>query len=213
MRNRGASAVAASLSVGLFAILCGGPAEGAELPPDVAERIRENQRSLIQYSWTMRIQIEDAGQALGSTTERLQFGKQGYVEREMLGDDRKKAALRPEMIALVERIVNILVPYVAPNPDGASRFLAEADVQKEGDGLRVRGAGFVNPEDTMDLIVGKEPMRAIRMAVVTTLEDLPLRLRAEYEQLPAGPNHVARITADYKDLRIVIDNTDYKKIR
>lgn len=213
MRIRGVCAVAVILSVGPFAMLCGGRSEGAELPPNVAERIRENQRSLIQYSWTMRIQIEDAGQDLGSTTERLQFGKQGYVEREMLDDDRKKAALRPEIVALVERVVNTIVPYVAPNPDGASRFLAEAEVQKEGEGLRVRGAGFVDPEDTMDLVVGEEPMRAIRMAVVTTLEDLPLRLRAEYEQLPAGPNHIARITADYKDLRIIIDNTDYKKVR
>lgn len=212
-RRRGAGfrarAVAAAMVPAAATLLLA--AAPAALPDDVAERIRSNQRQLVQFSWTMQVAIEDAGRSLGSTTERVRFGDEGYVEREMLRDEREGAAREPETQARIERVVAAVVPYVFPNPDAAAAFLAGAEVAEEGDHLRVRGRGFLEEDDSVELAVGGVPPRVLRMSVTTLLDELPLRLRAEYQPLEDGPNVTTRITAEHRDLRLAVTNSDYER--
>jgi hypothetical protein len=151
----------------------------------------------------------------GSLTERLQFNDQGYIDREPVADERTGVAKKQEMLELVERIVMSAVPYVIPNPDRAAEFLATAVTREEDGRMHVRGEGFLDPSDLVELVVDAAAMRTVSLSAVVPLDEDTLKIRATYEVLPDGTNAVVRLTADHRtsDVRLTIENFDYAKVR
>lgn len=187
----------------------------AQIPADAAVRVRDDQRSMVRYGWQMRTEIVRAGESLGSMVEQLRFSNEGTVLRTMISDERRKPALHQKTRARIERIIMTAVPYVVPDPEKLQSFLDAAEVIEERTEFRIRGQGFLEPDDLVEFGIAKEGMRIAWMTAVAPLDHDSLKVRATYEVLPDDTNVVVQLTADHRagDMRLTMDNSEFARLR
>lgn len=212
----------------VLGLLCFSAIVSAQSAAEIGQRMGQNAKALMNYSWKMRTELKMGGETKNTSVQLLRFDVDGKIQKTPLsappqpkkakGIKGRKMKQKDEMQQLIQGLSQTAMAYIHPNPNQLDAFLQKANVWEgkagaTGGSMRIEGNGFVAPQDMVNLNVDSTTKRPLKMEAKTMFQEKPLQITAEYRDLTGGPTYIARMTMDYPEAKVqlVVENFDYTK--
>jgi len=207
-------------------------------PPSAVERVAalkttlaSSAAALRHYEWVETTVVSLKGEEKSRKQMRCYYGADGVLQKVEISASpppEKKRGLRGKIIEnkkeeltnYMKDAVNLVKSYVPPN---SAKIQAEKDggkvtvqVLQPGKRARLNFPNYEKPGDNLGIELDLANNLPIGVTVATYLEDpkAAVTLDVGMSQLDDGTTHAANITlvAAAKDLRVVIQNSGYRKV-
>lgn len=211
--------------------LSGGPQEPQ---PDIKRRFTEAQKrnaaTLRQYTWRSRTELRLKGETKKVRVEQVRFDASGQQQKTLLeespqgepqargGPLRRKIVQKKkeEFAELMRDMVKLVTSYAHIPAERMEAFVTKAQFSL-GKGahagtIQISGQNAVQAGDTMKLWVDRQTMMMHRVEIQTPLEDKPVYVVLDFQDIPNGPTCQSAVTLDYpeKKIQVLIRNSDYR---
>ena len=203
-----------------------------EAPAQVDQRFaqarQQNALALQSYEWKSRTEIKKDGETKKVQVVLNRYDSNGNVQTIPISStpepDLPKFGLRKaiakkkvnEFKETVQELGALAMSYSGLPPDQMQRFMATASVSPEVTMqqklVRLDGRNVLQPGDAMTVWVDAISRKQRRVEIQTSLDEKPVRIVLEFQDLPqGGPTYVARSVVNYDDASVVIvtENFEY----
>lgn len=174
---------------------------------DFAKSAKENAGLLRKYSWNMRVEVTEDGEAKPARLYLVRFTIDGTMEKTLLTPapelhggpfmrmiEKQKMASAKKM---ADTLAAVVKKYTAPTPGTMLDFFMKAKyTPAEHDMLEISGSDFVEPGDLVHFWVDKKTKKPHRFAFASSMDGKKLTGVVNYQQVPKGPLYAARIDID-----------------
>jgi hypothetical protein len=196
--------------------------------PQFAEKLRENNEKLQQYTYKRRLEITIKDHTIhreelvhyvdgkietvpletpqGTARQSQAPGLRGVMIRKKI--QKKKEEAKKE----VEQLRELLKQY-SPGSPSFRKALEKAVVSRTDAAIKVEAKGVVQPADSFTLTWSVADQRPQRIEIRSALDKKPVQMTIDYASLPDGPFYPARtvLVVPKKDLTVSIESLDFSR--
>jgi hypothetical protein len=214
---------------------------GIALTAAVAAQQREfaaaqqaNHAALRQYSWKSRTALKLAGEVKQVRLEDVRYDLDGELQKTVIGGGqaaeeerggRGGRGIRARIVAkkkaefkdMLGELAALAESYAPAGPERIKSFVSRATMSKgegvEAGSMRIKGRDAVRIGDEMTAWFDPVSHALRRVSIVTTYEERPVTIVADYRTLEGGLTYPARSTLSYpsKSLEVMVDTFDYER--
>ena len=195
----------------------------------VRAEVDRNSVALREYSWVEHTEVLKKGDLQASTESLCRYDSSGAVTKQPTGagkeqkeasgiSKRHRVRKKADMQDYVERAVGMINNYIPPKPELMLAVLDDnnASVRKLDAGrLEIRFKNYFQRGDALAFTYNSATKRLLEANIESTLGNPkdPVSLRALFETLPDGVNHLASATvnATAKKVQVKMRNDQYQK--
>ena len=217
------------IEMGMVILLMTSVAISSQMDQKFAQSRRQNAEALRQYTWKSRTEIQKGGETKNTQVNILRYGADGTLQKTLISSTQQKLPTRgirgliaqkkkEDFLEMLDSLGALARSYSELTSDEMQRFMAAAAVTPEIGPqqklLRINGGNVLHPGDSMTLWVDAATRRLRRVAVHTTLEKKQVKVVSDFEDLPAGPNYMARSVVDYpsEEVTVITENFEYERV-
>jgi hypothetical protein len=193
-----------------------------------------NQAAMREYTWKSRTELKLKGETKNVKLEQVRFDLDSRLQKTQIGGSgdnqsparpalhplggvikRRLATKKTERFKdLMEELDTLAAAYAHLSRDQLRAFAAGATVTKEQGSIRLFGRNVHQAADTMTVWIEPSSAAMRRVEVVTSLEDKPVTLTAEYRSLDNGLTYQARTVLRYpdKDIELTVESFEYQHV-
>jgi hypothetical protein len=221
--------VSRGIQTGMAILLATTVAISSQMDQKLAQSQKQNEQALRQYTWQSRTEIRKGGETKNvqmavnrydiygtlqkttvSSTPQQQLPTRGI--RGLIAQKKKE-----DFKETLEGLSALARSYAELSPDAMQRFMGTASVTPEMNPqqklFRVTGGNILQPGDSMTVWLDAVSRKQRRVEIHTTLDRKPVRIVSDFQDLPGGPNYMARSVIDYPsaELTLITENFDYQR--
>ncbi|HEX5732092.1 MAG TPA: hypothetical protein VF131_04575 [Blastocatellia bacterium] len=219
-----------AIGLGVVMMLFATVAISSQMDQNFARAQQQNAQALRQYKWKSRTEIQKGGETKNVQVNLMRYAANGSVEKTLVSSTLQQnlptrgirgliaQKKKDDFMETLDSLAKLAKSYSELPPAEMHRFMAAATVTPEMGSeqklIRISGGNVLQPGDSMTLWVDAVTRKLRRVEVQTTLEKKPVRVVSDFQDLPAGPNYMARSTVDYpsKELTLITENFDYERV-
>ena len=200
----------------------------AQMDRQFAQARQQNALALKQYEWKSRTEIQKDGETKKVQVAVMRYDSDGNLQKTIVSStpepDMPKFGLRKAIAKKkmgdfkdrLEELEALSRSYSELPPDRMQSFMANALVTPELTAqqklIRISGENVLQAGDSMTVFVDAISRKQRRIEIQTSLDQKPVRIVSEFQELPqGGPTYMARSQVNYDGNSVVIvaDNFDY----
>ncbi|MGH9701909.1 MAG: hypothetical protein ACRD4K_00930 [Candidatus Acidiferrales bacterium] len=228
------------LAAGLAIVGCGmagtlraqGPGAGMQgMQAALGAQMKKNKAELRKYSWKQRVELQFKGEDKSTKLDQLHYDASGELVRAPLSapppaqekrrriGGRIKAKKVEELKDYIQRLMLRVQRYTDFSGGDPAALMDKAMIGK-GQGANegmivVHISNFVITGDSVDISIDPATQKMRKIVIATMLDDDPINVNADFQDLPNGPTYMANATVDSpkKELGIRMQNFDYVLLR
>jgi hypothetical protein len=176
-----------------------------------------NSKQMAPYQWKQKTTVIRKGMPVGTFIEELRFDTSGQLQRITLSkpEEKKMGPLKARKAAEikddVQDVMRLAGRYVSPPQ--LSQAIQKGEVWEGQGTLRVQSRSLILPIDEMTMVVSGASYLPIRADFKTQYESSPVVIAVDYQQLPNGPNMMARMTVQIPKDDIVVNVESFDFLR
>jgi hypothetical protein len=176
-----------------------------------------NGKQMAPYQWKQKTTVIRKGMPVGTFIEELRFDASGQLQRITLSkpEEKKMGPLKARKVAEVkddvQDVMRLAGRYVSPPQ--LSQAIQKGEVWEGQGTLRVQSRSLILPIDEMTMVVSGASYLPIRADFKTQYESSPVVIAVDYQQLPNGPNMMARMTVQIPKDDIVVNVESFDFVR
>jgi hypothetical protein len=236
--------IARELRVLVLFVLASGLAiaAGTQDKEKFAQAQKQNSEALKQYTWKSRTEIKMKGESKNVKLEQIRYDIDGKLEKTSIGgspeqqpQEESKAGRRgrrgrgkakdkivekkkKEFAEMMQALGKLVASYGQIPPEKMQSFAQNAQVsQGEGDQVgtvRIQGGDVLQAGDAMTIWIDPATQMMRRVEIKTALEENPVTVVSDYQNLTDGPTYQARSVVDYpaKEIELTVENYDYQRV-
>ena len=190
---------------------------------------QQNAQALKQYSWKSRNEVKKNGESKSTQLFLMRYDADENVQKTQIGGSKPPSMPKGPILAriaqkkkedFIETINDLrtkVEAYSHLTPAKMQAFMAGATItpKPEQGRIRIQGANVLQLQDSMTIWLDAKTRKQCRVEITTFLERNLVKAVIEFNDLPAGPTHMARTVVDYpKDaLQLITENFDYQRER
>jgi hypothetical protein len=194
-----------------------------------AQLQQQNAAALKQYEWKSRTEIQKGGETKKVQLALMRYDRNGNLQATPISStpepDLPKFGLRKivaqkkvqEFKDKLEALRALARSYSDLPPDRMQQFMTRASIRPELTAkenlIRIEGRDVLQPGDSMTVFLDAVSRKQRRVEIQTSLDQRPVRIVSEFQDLTQGPTHMARSQVSYDGASIVIvtENFDYTR--
>jgi hypothetical protein len=191
----------------------------------VAAQMQKNKEELREYSWKQRTELDLKGEEKSSRVDFLRYDSQGQLVKTPLSAPpppqeesgrlvgRIKAKKVDEMKDYLERLMERVRRYTTFSGSDPQQIMQKATLTTGQDAFVIHIKDYVIPGDSVDISLDPASRKIRQFKVATSLDNDPVNVLADFQELPDGPTYMSQATIDSpkKDLQIRVTSYDYMK--
>jgi len=200
----------------------------AQMDRQFAQARQQNALALKQYEWKSRTEIQKDGETKKVQVAVMRYDSDGNLQKTIVSStpepDMPKFGLRKAIAKKkmgdfkdrLEELEALSRSYSELPLDRMQSFMANALVTPELTAqqklIRISGENVLQAGDSMTVFVDAISRKQRRIEIQTSLDQKPVRIVSEFQELPqGGPTYMARSQVNYDGNSVVIvaDNFDY----
>jgi len=176
-----------------------------------------NGKQMAPYQWKQKTTVIRKGMPIGTFIEELRFDASGQLQRITLSkpEEKKMGPLKARKVAEVkddvQDVMRLAGRYVSPPQ--LSQAIQKGEVWEGQGTLRVQSRFLILPIDEMTMVISGASYLPIRADFKTQYESSPVAIAVDYQQLPNGPNMMARMTVQIPKDDIVVNVESFDFVR
>ena len=201
--------------------------------------VTKNQAALKSYAWTETTQISLKGEVKKTQQKECRYGPDGKVQKTPIGGEnppqqqqaagggRRGGRLKKEIVEkkvgemkdYMERVTALVHEYAPPDPlkIQAAASAGNVSVTRGQPVTTIAIKNYLKQGDSVTLGFDSAAKKLSTYNVDSYLDnpkDDPVKLAANFAQLPDGTNHVQQSVLDAagKNIQVKVTNSGYKKI-
>ena len=204
-------------SIVMIALLPGILAAQAPKTQALLMAMGANGKQMAPYQWKQKTTVIRKGMPIGTFIEELRFDASGQLQRITLSkpEEKKMGPLKARKVAEVkddvQDVMRLAGRYVSPPQ--LSQAIQKGEVWEGQGTLRVQSRSLILPIDEMTMVVSGASYLPIRADFKTQYESSPVAIAVDYQQLPNGPNMMARMTVQIPKDDIVVNVESFDFVR
>lgn len=214
----------------------GAVVQGIE-PAKVAAAIQANAQALKAFVWQQRMQLQLKGETKKVTLTQMNYDLNGNLQKTLLSEQPSPNSSQPpsggrrggrlkkrivdkkkgEFKEMMDGIASVVKSYTeVPHEQLQAALKKAAFTQGQGDmqgAIQIQMTGVLQPGDSLTIWIDQEAMLFRRVAVMTTYENNPVTVTANYDMLRSGQVYMAQAILNYpkKEVVVEIDNLNYQQ--
>ncbi len=222
--------MACAIELGVVMMLMTTVAISSQMDQKFAQAQQQNAQALRQYTWKSRTEIQKGGETKNAQVNQMSYGADGSQQKTLVSSTPQRnlptrgirgliaQKKKEDFMETLDSLAKLAKSYSELLPDVMKRFMAAATMTPEMGSeqklMRISGSNVLQPGDSMTFWADAVTRRLRKVEVQTTLEGKPVRVVSDFQDLPAGPNYMARSVIDYpsKELRLITENFDYERV-
>jgi hypothetical protein len=191
----------------------------------VTAQMQKNKQELQQYSWKQKTDLDLKGEEKSSRVDFLRYDSQGQLVKTPLSVPpppqqksgrlvgKMKAKKIDEMKDYIERLMERVRRYTTFSGTDPQQIMQKATLTTGQDRFVIHIKDYVIPGDSVDISLDPTTRKIRQFKVVTSLDQDPVNVVAEFRELPDGPTYMSQATVDSpkKELQIRVTSYDYMK--
>jgi hypothetical protein len=217
------------ITLALPFLLLAAIAINAQMDRQFARAQQENAQALKKYEWRSRTEVRKDGETKKIQLALMRYDSQGNIQKTVISStpepDLPKFGLRKaigqkklqDFKDKLEALGGLARSYSELTPDRMQRFMTTAAITPELTAqhklIRIEGRDVLQPGDSMTVFLDAVSRKQRRVEIQTSLEQKPVRIVSEFQDLPQGPTYTARseVSYDGNSIVIVTENFDYAR--
>jgi hypothetical protein len=201
----------------------------AQLKDMFARTRQQNEQALRQYNWKSRNEVRKNGESKSTQVFLMRYDAAGNLQKNQIGGSappsmpkgpiigRIAEKKREDFVELVSALRQQVQAYSQLSSARMQAFLASATITAKLDQgvIQIHGGNVLQGGDAMTIWLDACTRHQRRVEINTFFERNPVRAVIEFNELPAGPTHMARTVVDYpkETLQLITENFDYERER
>ncbi|NOT63926.1 MAG: hypothetical protein HOP19_27245 [Acidobacteria bacterium] len=204
----------------------------AQLKEMFARAQQHNAQGLRQYTWKSRNEVRKDGESKSAQVFLMSYDALGNLQKSQIGGTAPPSILKGPKGPIIGRIaekkrdafietVNGLRAqvqhYSQLPPDRMQAWLASATITAKLDQgvVLMQGGNVLQRGDAMTIWLDAKTRKQRRVEITTFYENNAVNAVSDFNELPAGPNYMARTVVNYpkESLQLITENFDYERER
>jgi hypothetical protein len=203
----------------------------AQIDKQIARSQQENAAALRNYEWKSRMEVQKDGETKKVRLALMRYDAGGNLQKTPISStpepDLPKFGLRKvvaqkkvqEFKDKLEALGALARSYSDLPPGRMQQFMTRASIRPELTAkenlIRIEGRDVLQPGDSMTVFLDAVSRKQRRVEIQTSLDQRPVRIVSEFQDLTQGPTYMARSQVSYDGTAIVIvtDNFDYARVQ
>jgi hypothetical protein len=220
-----------SIEMGMVILLLTSIAFPSQIDQKLAHALQQNAQALRPYSWKSRTEIQKGGETKSVKLSLMRYGVDGVLQKTPVSSTpppqiptrgirgliaQKK---KENFLETLDSLGALTKSYNELSTEALQRFMANATATSEiGSGqklLRIKGRNVLQPGDSMTFWVDALTHNLRRIEIRTALDEKPVRVDSDFQDLPKGPTYLARSVVEYpgEGLTVITENFDYERVK
>ena len=201
----------------------------AQIDRQFAQAQQRNALALKKYQWKSRTEIRKDGETKKVQVALMRYDSDGNVEKTVISSTPepemprfglRKAVAKKKMgdfKETLEALEALARSYSELPPDRMQRFMETSTITPELTAqhklVRIAGRDVLRPGDSMTVFVDAVSRKQRRIEIQTWLDQKPVMIVSEFQDLPQGPTYMARsrISYDGNSIGMIAENFDYER--
>ena len=193
-----------------------------------AQAQQENAQALKQYTWKSRTEIRKGGETRNVQLNLMRYDIRGTLQKTLISTTPQQQLptrglrghiaqkKKEDFVETLHSLETVAKSYSELPPDRMQRFMATAtttpEIGPQQKLLRITGSDVVKPGDSMSLWVDAVTRKMRKIEIQTALVRKLVRVSSDFQDLPKGPNYMARSVMDYpsEELTVITENFDHE---
>lgn len=214
------------LAIAIMLAACGVALAQQELR--FAKNQQENATKLRQYSWKSRTEVRKDGESKSVKLFLTRHQIDGTPQQTTIGGSQQEiptSGLRgaiakkkkEKMVGLLNDLETLARSYSQLPANRMQHFMANATFTPEKNPqqslIRIFAKDVLQPGDSMTIWIDASTRKQRRVEIQAALENKPVRIVSDFQDLPNGPTYMARSVIDYKDqeITVITENFEHKQ--
>lgn len=194
----------------------------AQTNPKLAQEQKENKLALMKYEWKSRTEIQKDGETKKDQLLLMSYDRDGNLQQAVIASspepDLPTRGLRgliaqnkkKDFMKRLDELKALAKSYGELPADKMQRFISAAKVSTDQKMIRIQGYDVLQSGDSITMWVDPMSQRQRRVEIVAKLDEKPVSIVSEFQDIPSGPTYMARNQVSYgSSLVIITQNFDY----